>query len=51
MCGRYVISAILDQMGALFETGDRPGPAPGRDAARLRDLPVAPRGADAGESR
>jgi putative SOS response-associated peptidase YedK len=46
MCGRYVITLTLDQMGALFETADRPNLAPSWNAAPTQDLPVVRRGAD-----
>lgn len=50
MCGRYVISLTLDQLGELFETEDRPNLAPSWNAAPTQSLPIVRRGRD-GEMR
>jgi putative SOS response-associated peptidase YedK len=50
MCGRYVISLTLDQLGELFAAPDRPNFAANYNAAPTQDLPVVRRGRD-GEAR
>lgn len=48
MCGRYVISLSLDQLGDLFEVPDRPNFAANYNAAPTQSLPVVRRGREGG---